>query len=347
MNELSSLAGAIDGLPAPGAAAGPFHPPAWLGNRHLQSILPSLPLRRATIERRAQAVIAASRRLILDCGNGVRLLGWHADPLAADALTPPRLAVVLHGWEGSSDSLYVLSVAQRLHARGFAVVRLNLRDHGGSHALNEGLFHSCRIAEVVGAIGRLRALFPDARLSLAGFSLGANFMLRVGAHAASAEFRIARIVAVCPVLDPAATLAALETGPAIYRRYFLFKWRRSLRAKQAAWPATYDFGDLLGERSITAMTGRMVRRYTDFPDLASYLAGYAVTGDALAGLQVATRIFAAADDPMIPMRDLARLARPRALELTTTTRGGHCGFIETLRGPSWIDDAIVGELLRD
>jgi predicted alpha/beta-fold hydrolase len=141
-----------------------FTPPAWLGNRHFQSVLPSLPLRRRSVEQRARPVIAASRQLVLDCGDGVRLMGWHADPPPIENPGPPRLAVLLHGWEGSSDSLYVLSVAQLLHERGFAVMRLNLRDHGDSHALNEGLFHSCRIAEVVGGIARLQSLFPAAIL---------------------------------------------------------------------------------------------------------------------------------------------------------------------------------------
>lgn len=291
-------------------------------------------------------MLAASRELILDCGDGVRLLSWAADPQPQRALSPRRLAVLLHGWEGSSDSLYLLSVAQLLHERGFTVVRLNLRDHGGSHALNRGLFHSCRIAEVVGAVGRLQALYPDAGLSLAGFSLGGNFCLRIGTRAPRAGIRIARIVAVCPVIDPATTLAALERGPAMYRHYFLFKWRRSLRAKQRAWPDTYDFGRLLAGPSLTAMTEHMVLKYTDFPDLASYLRGYAITGDALATLEAPAHLITAADDPMILAHDLERLARPPSLQLTVTPHGGHCGFIDALAGPSWIDRMIVQELLR-
>ena len=105
-----------------------------------------------------------------------------------------------------------------------------------THALNRELFHSCRLPEVVGAVAGLQALFPGSLLSLAGFSLGANFWLRVGARARAAGVSISRIVAVCPVLDPAVTLEALESGPAIYHDYFLYKWRRSLRMKQDAWP---------------------------------------------------------------------------------------------------------------
>ncbi|MGH8197690.1 MAG: YheT family hydrolase [Steroidobacteraceae bacterium] len=323
-----------------------FRPPAWLSNRHLQSVWPSLPLRRRSIERRAAAVTAASRQLVLDCGDGARLMGWVADPPPGTANAEQRLAVLLHGWEGSSESLYVLSCAQLLHQRGFTVLRLNLRDHGGTHALNKELFHSCRLAEVVGAVARLQALYPDHDLLLAGFSLGGNFCLRVGARAGQAGIRIARIVAVCPVLEPATTLAALERGPAIYRQYFMHKWRRSLRSKQAAWPDEYDFGELIGDPSLTGMTEKMVLKYTDFPDLATYLRGYAITGDVLESLEAPTHIVASSDDPMILARDLEQLARSSSLRLTVTPHGGHCGFVDSFTGPSWIDRRIVAELER-
>jgi hypothetical protein len=324
-----------------------FRPPRWLSNRHVQSVLPSLPLRRSAIERRATAVMAASRPLILDCGDGVRLMGQFAMPPAGSGGGKRRLAVLLHGWEGSSESLYLLSLAELLHQRGFAVLRLNLRDHGGTHGLNRELFHSCRLPEVAGAVVRLQALYPDHSLSLAGFSLGGNFCLRVGARARDAGLRIARIIAVCPVLDPATTLDALEHGPAIYHRYFMHKWRRSLRQKQAAWPDHYDFGELIAHPSLSGMTEQMVLKYTDYPDLATYLRGYAITDGVLESLEVPTHIVTSADDPMILAHDLERLARPGSLRLTVTPRGGHCGYMDAVSGPSWIDRGIVSELESD
>jgi predicted alpha/beta-fold hydrolase len=88
----------------------------------------------------------------------------------------------------------------------------------------------------------------------------------------------------------------------------------------------------------------MVRKYTDFPDLEAYLRGYAITGDALAGLEAPTHLITAADDPMILTHDLDRLARPQPLRITLTPRGGHCGFMDALAGPSWIDRMIVTTL---
>lgn len=324
----------------------PFDPPAWLGNRHVQSVLPSLPLRRPAVVRRAGQLLAVSRELLLDCGEGVRLLALRATQESIGRAPSGRTVVLHHGWEGSAESLYILSLGQALLDAGFDVIRLNLRDHGPTHHLNRDLFHSCRIEEVVGAVRRIQQRDPAAELSLAGFSLGGNFALRVGARAGAAGIRLRRIVAVCPVLDPAVTLEALEHGPAIYREYFMLKWRRSLRRKQEAWPDSYDFSGLMGERSLTAMTARMVAEHTGFPSLADYLAGYAITGEALATLDTDSRIITALDDPMILPGDLARLARPASLSVTVTRRGGHCGFVDRLGASTWIDREMLSELSR-
>ena len=77
----------------------------------------------------------------------------HVRELRASA----RTAVLVHGWEGNAESLYILSLAQQLFDLGFDVVRLNLRDHGDTHHLNRELFHSCRLPEVVGAVQRMQA----------------------------------------------------------------------------------------------------------------------------------------------------------------------------------------------
>ena len=87
--------------------------------------------------------------------------------------------MLFHGWEGSVDSTYVLQTGSRLLADGWDVFRLNFRDHGDSHRLNEALFHSCRIDEVVHALARHRA-------ALAGAADGAGRLF------AGRQFRAAR-----------------------------------------------------------------------------------------------------------------------------------------------------------
>lgn len=323
-----------------------FRPRWWLRGRHRQSVLPSLPLRRRVVERHARAMVAASRECLLDCRDGVTLQAFHAAPDAATAPTPrggPSVAVLLHGWEGSASSLYILSLAQRLYEHGYDVVRVNLRDHGDTHHLNRELFHSCRLPEVIGAVQDLQRRFPAHRMVLAGFSLGGNFVLRVAAAAPAAGLRIARAVAVSPVLDPARTLDALEAGLSFYPRYFVRKWSRSLRRKQDAWPGAFDFSALLRSRDLRRMTADLVRAHTEYGDLDAYLAGYAITGDRLAGLAVPATIVTALDDPMIPPHDLERLPHEPGLRIVVTQHGGHCGFLETLGATTWADRFVLAE----
>ena len=317
-----------------------FRPPRWLRNAHLQSLLASTGWRRRRILRGAAPLLAAQRVALLECGGGVRLQCFISSPPAA-AGNP---VVLLHGWEGNADSIYMLSLAQLLFARGVEVARLNLRDHGDTHHLNRELFHSCRLPEVIGAVQALQRRAAPRRLRLVGFSLGGNFMLRVAADAAAAGLDLERVIAVSPVLEPAATLTALERAPPFYQRYFVRKWRRSLRRKQALWPEDYDFHELARRHDLRGMTAELVQSHSEFATLQDYLSGYAITGARLARLAVPASIVTALDDPIIPAGDLARLARPAPLSITVARHGGHCGFFDRLGGPTWVERRILHEL---
>jgi predicted alpha/beta-fold hydrolase len=324
-----------------------FSPPRWLRNGQLQTTIGNLPVMEWLTRRRGARLLASGREWLLDCGDGVRLQGFLslADgiDLASTASINPesrRIAVVLHGWEGSAESCYVVSLGAQLLASGFDVLRLNLRDHGGSLHLNREIFHSCRLSEVVGATRAVAECFPKARLFLAGFSLGGNFMLRVAADARAPD-TIAGAAAVSPVLDPAVTLTALERGWSLYRRYFVRRWSRSLRRKRIAWPDLPDFEALLSTQDLRSMTEGLVRQFTDFSSLEAYLDGYAVTGRRLETLRFPATILLAEDDPIIPASDLERLAPSPLLTVLRTSCGGHCGFMERLHGPSFADQFVV------
>ncbi len=294
-------------------------------------------MRERFIRRDADCLLERSVAEIIDCGDGVRLLAMHTAPQGQTG----RLAVLIHGWEGSAASMYMVSAAARLLRGGYRVVRLNLRDHGDSHHLNEGLFHSCRLAEVRNAVAALQRRFPHERLYLGGFSLGGNFALRIAAQAPAAGLRIEQVAAICPVLDPRETLRSLDEGLAYYRLYFIRRWRRSLQRKRAVFPTLYDFGRLKRFRTLRDMTEHFACNYAGFPDLDTYLRGYAVTGERLSRLEVPTEILLADDDPVIPARGADALARTPALSVRRSRHGGHCAFIADYRLRSWLDEYLA------
>jgi predicted alpha/beta-fold hydrolase len=182
----------------------PFRPRTGWGNAHVQSMLPSV-RPRWMLPGKFASLRSSSRELMLECGDGVRLQAFASDSKQATE----HVVVLLHGWEGSADSYYVQSLALELLA-GADVVRLNLRDHGNTHHLNRDIFHSCRLPEVIGAVADIAGRFAPKKVSLVGFSLGGNFMLRVAASADPRLQSLHAVVAVSPVLDPANTLTALE-----------------------------------------------------------------------------------------------------------------------------------------
>lgn len=320
----------------------PFAPRGLLAHAHIQSILTSSPWRRRRVQRRSAELRARAQRELVSTPEGVHLLGYRARPTAPNG----ALVLLLHGWEGSADSNYLLDTATALDAAGFETFRLNFRDHGDSHHLNEGLFHSCRLQEVLDAVAALARAHRSGPVFLVGFSLGGNFALRIARQAATVGVTLKRVVAVSPVIRPRHVLEALAAGLPLYEAYFVRKWRRSLRRKQQLYPERYNLESWFRQRRLADQTRQLVADYTEFPDLDSYLEGYSVAGDYLVGLQTPCLVVTAADDPIIPIGDFAALPAIPALTLEVWPHGGHCGFLTNWRLESWIEQRIVSELCQ-
>jgi len=310
------------------AARRAYSAPLWLRNAHVQSVLSSIPFRRSAAQRVLARTGARTVEHLVDAGDGVRLLGFHDSVAGRD---PRALVLLLHGWEGSSESAYMRLTAARLVSKGFDVFRLNFRDHGDTHHLNEGLFHSCRLAEVVAAAGDIHSRWPTLPFMAAGYSLGGNFALRLALAAPAAGLPLRHAAAVCPAVDPSAVMRTLESGSALYNWYFMKKWRSSLRKKRALFPQSHDFDDAVLAQDMRSLTRWLVLKHTDMADVEDYFQGYSVSEGRLASLQVPVSVLASADDPVIPVDTVRALQLPAHSHLDIAEHGGHCGFIE---GPS-------------
>lgn len=321
--------------------AADYRPPRWLRNRHVQSILSSSPLR----VRRGQQLLTSTRAVttkhIVDGGDGVRLQGLYS--VIADG-TPRRLALLLHGWEGSVNSSYMRLTTAHLLGRGFDVFRLNFRDHGDTHHLNEALFHSNRIDEVVHAARDVSDRFASQPMVVAGYSLGGNFALRVALRAPAAGLPLAHAAAVCPVLDPAGTMTEMEQGIGFYNWYFAHKWRGSLLHKRKLFPQQHDYDDRFLKQSLRDLTRWLVEQHTEFESLDAYFDGYNIAGDRMAGLTVPVSILTSEDDPVIPVSDFRNWQLPAHAHLEIARWGGHCAFLQngTLDGfaERWVADRL-------
>lgn len=325
--------------------AADYQPPRWLRNPHVQSVLGSSPLRRRLGVHALARLGVVSEEVIVDGGEGIRLQGFHSRLPNGEAR---GLAMLLHGWEGSADSNYMRLTAAQLLQRGFEVFRLNFRDHGDTHHLNEELFHSNRIDEVVHAVGDVARRYPRRPMVLAGYSLGGNFALRVALRALQANLPLAHVVAVCPLLDPLRTMDYIENGLQIYDWYFKRKWRSSLLRKRALFPERHAYDDTVLAQDLRSLMRWLAERHTGFGTLEAYFDGYSIAGDRLAQLHMPADILMAKDDPVIPIEDFRSWSLPASARLEIAACGGHCGFIESARGDGfaerWVADRLEAVL---
>ena len=322
-----------------------FQPPRLLRNPHLQSVLGASGLRRLRGERALASSGATTREQILDGGHGVRLQGWHSQ-------VPGRhrrgTALLLHGWEGSAESAYMRLAAACLLADGLDVVRLNFRDHGGTHHLNEELFHSNRIDEVVHAAADLVRRLEVRDLVVAGYSLGGNHALRLGLRAPIAGLPLRHIAAVCPLVDPAGTMDVMERQARFYDWYFRRQWRSSLQRKRELFPQHFAYDDATLALDMRGLIDWLARRHAGFGSAGEYFDSYSIAGDRLAGLEVPASILMAQDDPVIPIEHFRHWQLPAATELEIARWGGHCAFVENMAGDGfserWVAERLVAAL---
>ncbi len=301
-------------------------------NGHTNSILAGSPARKLVAHRKSRHFRKQAEQKIIPTGHGIRLSAQYN---LQDQDNAP-VVILLHGWLGCSDSLYLVTLGDYLFKQGFHVVRLNLRDHGNSHRLNEKIFHSCRIQEVINACIHVQNEFNKS-ISLIGFSLGANFALRINAFTTPDTLELNNTICFCPVIDPNNTLNALESSLLVYRNYFMQRWKTAFYHKAEAFPHLFSKEIFDQCKTLRQATDVLATRYAGFNDLNSYLNGYSIAGDRLSTLQSSAHVVLAKDDPIIPWQDQSKLNKHQHLNITITDHGGHCGFLEPDLSSDWID----------
>jgi hypothetical protein len=318
-----------------------FIPGPLARNPHIQTIMGSLKLRLSS----RNPMVEASKEMIIDGMAGTRLLGYYSQQ---SSMISKGLIILIHGWEGSSDSTYVLSTGRCLFEKGYDIFRLNLRDHGNSHHLNEGLFHGALIDETFQSIRNIASLSRKLPNYIIGFSLGANFALRVALKNADDEIpRLRHVFCVSPALDPYKATLSIDESFFVYRNYFLNKWKRSLKKKQSLFPERYDFQNILKEKTCMGLTEAIMPHYPDFKDTREYFNQYTLLYDAFSRLTVPVTIIASQDDPVIPVADLYNLQGNRHLNIMIQKFGGHCGFLNFFPFDCWYEEKIGHILSRE
>jgi predicted alpha/beta-fold hydrolase len=284
---------------------------------------------------------------LVEVAPGVKVLcHCHWQPDRKRALT----IIVVHGLEGSSDSGYMVGVAEKALALGMNVVRMNQRNCGGTDAISPTLYNSSLSGDVAAVANNVVEQDGVERFVLAGFSMGGNLVLKTagewGAHAPK-QFRA--IAAVCPAMDLAASADALHLpSNRIYEEYFMLKLRARFRDKVKLFPDHFDVKRLDGVRSLRQFDDRVTAYYCGFTGAVDYYAR-ASAANTIERVAVPGFILHAASDPFVkitqPTRD--RIDSNPNLLYVETEDGGHCSFLASPNGYDgrWAERQVV-EFLR-
>ena len=306
-------------------ASKPFVPHPFFRGPHAQTIVSSkhFPRQRVLYEERA---LYESRLFEVEPGTRVLLkCRWQSERRAAPTV------LLLHGLEGSTDSLYVLGTAQKAYRRGFNVVGMNMRNCGGTEHLAATLYHSGMTEDIRRVI--LEELAGREGLNeifLAGFSMSGNMVLRLaGDYGADFPPALKGVAAVSPSIDLDSCASALESrGNALYRWSFVKHLRERVRRKGRLTPGKYDTRALRRVRTIREFDERITAPLGGFRDASDY---YARTSSraVIKDIRVPTLIIHAADDPLIPVEPFfdSTIADNPDVLLILTRQGGHVGFL--------------------
>ncbi len=295
-----------------------FLPRRGLRDPHVQTIVGKF------VHRRVSLPPPEERLFDVEAGLVLCHCHWQADRRLAATL------VIVHGLEGSSASEYVLGAADKAWRAGMNVVRMNVRNCGGTERLCSTLYHSGMsqdVGEVVRALIDVEGL---KRIALLGFSMGGNQVLKLaGEWGSDTPREVKAIAAISPATDLAPSAAALHAGGnRIYEFYFLRGLKRRLRLKAELFPAIFDAARVRGVWTLRQFDDRVTAPYCGFRDADDYY-NRASASHVVPHIAVPTLIIHALDDPFIRMlpETRARLVANPRVTLIETRHGGHCAFI--------------------
>jgi predicted alpha/beta-fold hydrolase len=304
----------------------PFRPRRWLSNGHVQTIAGNFlkrvdhlpPPAAELVEVEPATPTQISSQVLCHCH-------WQPEPVRADRLT----VIVLHGLEGSSESQYVVGNANKMWRAGFNVIRMNMRNCGGTEALSPTLYHSGLSGDIYAVLTTLAARIGLRHFALCGYSMGGNLVLKLAGELGASEPRLLAVTTVSPALDLGESAQTLHAPiNRLYELRFLRGLSRRYRHKAMLFPRLYDPTRADGLRSLIEFDDRITAPYSGFQDAADYYYR-AAAARVLARIAVPTLILHAMDDPFVRLTPASRaeIRRNPHITLVDTEHGGHCAFL--------------------
>src|SRR6185437_1208251 len=265
-----------------------FRPRKFLSGGHVQTIASFLLPRRITLPKSEERLIEVEPAIHVLCH-----CHWQMD---RHALT----IIVVHGLEGSTESNYMLGIAEKGLAAGMNVVLMNQRTCGGTDSLAPTLYHSGRSGDVMAVAQQIIEQDKIRQFALCGYSMGGNLVLKAaGEWGASGPKEFVGVAAVCPAVDLAASADALHL-PAnrLYEHYFVLRLKARMRQKARCFPGRFDLSRIRGIKTLRDFDDKVTAFYCGFDGASDYYARSAAS-NLLDRIAMPAFVLYARNDPFI------------------------------------------------
>ena len=312
----------------------PFLPPRLLRNAHAMTMF-------AALYARQFALPPAERREFKTTPDTtiVAYCHWQAER------RKHRTAILIHGLEGDAERHYMLGTTEKALRAGFNVVRMNVRNCGGTEHLTPTLYHSGWTADLRALLLELIGHDQLPAIFLIGFSMGANQSLKLaGELGEAAPPQLKGIAAISPPIDlELCSIAIRETRNIIYDRRFLKSLKLRMQRKSQLFPGVCDLEKLARARKLWDFDEVVTAPHFGFRDARDYYR-QASSLPYLSRIRVPTLIIQAQDDPFIPFTPFAELPKLEHVAVLAPPHGGHVGFWQPRRNGGdnyWAEQVAV------
>ena len=273
----------------------------------------------------------------------VRILVHVQRPLTE---SPKGEVVLVHGLEGSSESGYMLSLAQTLLDDGWVVHRTNIRSCGGTEFLCNTLYHAGLTTDLFAYIMDLDRQ-RRTPVYLVGYSLGGNQVLKLAGEMAETGRRV--LAGVCAVSTPldlrTCCLSLEEPRNAVYQYWYTSHMLRRLRLRKKVLGDAIPWDGVEKLKTLYRIDDRITGPAFGFSGADHYYQTQSSQGF-LSKIMVPCLLVQAKDDPMVPFAVFEQPAvrQNHNIQVLATERGGHIGFLARSLPRFWVDGAICGWL---
>ncbi len=286
----------------------PYSPPAFLFNRHLETIYPAI-----------------FRKVVLEHYQRERITTLDNDFLDLDWLkqSSPNLVIISHGLEGNSHRAYMKGMAKVFYEQGFDVMAWNYR--GCSNEINKQLrfYHSGATDDLGFVINHASSQYDN--VFLLGFSLGGNLTLKYLGEIGSVNPKIKKAVTFSVPLDlHKSCLQISQPHNWPYEQRFLKSLKTKVILKSKTQPALNIKG-INQIRTLMEFDDQFTAPIHGFKNAIDYYTQSSAI-HFLSKIKTPTLIVNAKNDPFLSKECYPDVNSLSAITFEIPERGGHVGF---------------------